>query len=293
MVRNKGQFQFAANFEVKAAEALDPRIVVEKKSELINKETWPYDGDTIYLYKGILVSVQEEEAVYMLVDTSKILNSDYSGWEKLGTDNTNQIEIVDNLTSNATDKALSAKQGKVLKGEIDNIKHKIVNIYTFKGTVDDYESLLLKTDAQVGDVYNVDAAYGELGEEGYVPAGTNYAYTSEGTWDALGGTIDLSDIINRIEDLEESGTGGGNSGENNTLSQQVNANTLAISTLKGNETIEGSVDYKIKQAFNSEDFVVLVDANDEVDDPILEYVTLEDLNTAIATAITTVLNTEV
>ena len=52
MARNKGTFQFAANFEVKAAEALDPRIVVATKSELINKETWPSDGDTLYLYEG-------------------------------------------------------------------------------------------------------------------------------------------------------------------------------------------------------------------------------------------------
>jgi hypothetical protein len=35
MARNKGTFQFAANFEVKAAAALDPRIVVSTKSELI------------------------------------------------------------------------------------------------------------------------------------------------------------------------------------------------------------------------------------------------------------------
>lgn len=39
MARNKGMFKFAANFEVKAAEALDPRVVVSTKAELINKET--------------------------------------------------------------------------------------------------------------------------------------------------------------------------------------------------------------------------------------------------------------
>lgn len=83
MARNKGTFKFPANFEVKAAEALDPRVMVTTKAELITKETWPYDGDAIYLYKGILVSVQEENAVYMLVDTDKILSPDYSGWEKI------------------------------------------------------------------------------------------------------------------------------------------------------------------------------------------------------------------
>lgn len=202
MARNKGQFQFAANFEVKAAAALDPRIVVEKKSELINKETWPYDGDTIYLYKGILVSVQEEKAVYMLVDTSKILNSDYSGWEKLGTDNTNQIEIVDNLTSNATDKALSANQGKVLIGKINEVTAKISSIYTLKGTVANYDSL--PPNPNIGDVYNVDASYGELGDSDYVPPGTNFVYTADG-WDALGGIVDLSNYYNKDEIADEIG----------------------------------------------------------------------------------------
>ena len=82
MARNKGTFPFAANFEVKAASPLDPRALVERKSELISKDTWPLDGDTLYVYKGLLVSVQEEKAIYMLVDPDKILAEDYSGWER-------------------------------------------------------------------------------------------------------------------------------------------------------------------------------------------------------------------
>ena len=82
MARNKGTFPFAANFEVKAASPLDPRVLVETKSELISKDTWPLDGDTLYVYKGLLVSVQDERAIYMLVDPDKILETDYSGWER-------------------------------------------------------------------------------------------------------------------------------------------------------------------------------------------------------------------
>lgn len=191
MARNKGMFQFAANFEVKNAAALDPRVVVATKAELIVKETWPYDGDTIYLYKGILVSVQEENAVYMLVDTDKILSSDYSGWLKVSADNTEQIEIVDNLDSDASDKALSAKQGKVLMSEITGVKSKLVNIYNYKGSKSTYAEL--PTDAVAGDVWNVAEAY-----DGH-PAGTNYAWVDEGYWDALGGSIDLSNYFNKSE----------------------------------------------------------------------------------------------
>ena len=82
MARNKGTFPFAANFEVKAASPLDPRVLVERKAELISKDTWPLDGNTLYIYKGLLVSVQEENAIYMLVNPDKILSEDYSGWER-------------------------------------------------------------------------------------------------------------------------------------------------------------------------------------------------------------------
>lgn len=190
MARNKGTFQFAANFEVKAAAALDPRVMVATKAELIAKETWPYDGDTIYLYKGILVSVQEENAIYMLVDSDKILSTDYSGWLRVDAGNAEQVEVVDNLESDASDKALSAKQGKVLMGEVSDIKQKIASIYSFKGSVDNFEAL--PTNAVAGDVYNVVAANGNI------PAGTNYAWNGT-EWDALGGSIDLSNYFNKEE----------------------------------------------------------------------------------------------
>lgn len=82
MARSKGQFQIAANFEVKAAAAFDPRVTVDTKAELIMQDTWPNDGGDPYLYDGLLVSVNEENAVYMLVDKTKALNTDYSGWER-------------------------------------------------------------------------------------------------------------------------------------------------------------------------------------------------------------------
>lgn len=191
MARNKGTFSYAANYEVKVQAALDPRIAVETKAELILKDTWPYDGDTIYLYKGLVVSVQEENALYMLTDMSKILASDYSGWLRVDAGNAEQVEVVDNLTSDATDKALSAKQGKVLMGEIEGVKNKIVAIYTPKGSVDSYDKLPTEN-LTAGDVYNVVAAYGNY------PAGTNWAWTGT-EWDALGGSIDLSNYYNKSE----------------------------------------------------------------------------------------------
>lgn len=84
MSRNKGTFNAPGNFQVKMQEALDPRTVVETKTELIDKNTWPFDGNTLYLYNGLIVSVNSENAIYMLVDVEKALNKDYSGWIRIG-----------------------------------------------------------------------------------------------------------------------------------------------------------------------------------------------------------------
>lgn len=185
MARNKGTFNFAANFQVKMQEALDPRVSVSTKEALITKETWPYDGDTLYLYEGLSVSVVSEQSIYILTDITKALSTDYSGWVKV-----NAAEIIDNVTSTNTAAALSANQGKVLMDEINNVKEKIASIYHVKGSVATYATL--PTTKEVGDVYNVDEAY-----EGH-PAGTNYVWTGE-KWDALGGSIDLSNYYTKEE----------------------------------------------------------------------------------------------
>lgn len=138
MARNKGTFQFAANFEVKAAEALDPRVVVATKSELINKETWPSDGDTLYLYEGLLVSVADEGKIYMLTNVTNALSADYSAWKEIGAAET--IDIIDNLESDRIDAALSAAQGKSLKAAIDAIAIPEYNVVKLETATEGYSA---------------------------------------------------------------------------------------------------------------------------------------------------------
>lgn len=82
MSKNLGTFTFAANFQMKVAEAIDPRVVANSKEDLINKDNWPSDGDTLYVYRGLIVDCGAD-GVYRLIDPSKILNQDFSGWEQL------------------------------------------------------------------------------------------------------------------------------------------------------------------------------------------------------------------
>lgn len=190
MARNKGTFAFAANFEVKAQEALDPRVVVDSKADLINKETWPYDGETIYLYNGLIVAVVADKSMYMLIDKTKVLESDYSGWKQLDVSAAQTVEIIDNLTSQSTTAALSANQGRVLNGMITDLQSKLTAIFTYKGTKATYEELELVESPVVGDVYNVEAAHNN------VPAGTNWVWNGT-DWDALAGTVDLSGYVQK------------------------------------------------------------------------------------------------
>ena len=190
MARNKGQFKFVANFEVQAQEALDPRVVVEAKADLINKETWPYDGDTIYLYNGLIVAVVADKSMYMLVDKTKVTEGDYSGWKQLDVSAAQTVEIIDNLTSESTTAALSANQGKVLDDKITSLQSKLTAIFTYKGTKATYAELEEVESPAVGDVYNVEEAH-----EG-VPAGTNWVWNGT-AWDALAGTIDLSGYVQK------------------------------------------------------------------------------------------------
>lgn len=190
MARNKGTFGFAANFEVKAQEALDPRVVVDSKADLINKETWPYDDETIYLYNGLIVAVVADKSMYMLIDKTKVLEADYSGWKQLDVSAAQTVEIIDNLTSQSTTAALSANQGRILDGKITDLQSKLTAIFTYKGTKATYEELEAVESTTVGDVYNVEAAHNN------VPAGTNWVWNGT-DWDALAGTVDLSGYVQK------------------------------------------------------------------------------------------------
>lgn len=162
MAKNLGTYVFAANFQVKAAEALDPRMVAASKADLINKANWPSDGDEIYVYKGLIVDCGED-GVYRLIDPAKALATDYSGWER-----------------------------------IDAGGVKIDNIFTYKGEVESYSALPVV--CEVGDVYNVASAFsiGEGEAKKEYPAGTNVAWNGT-TWDPLAGSIDLSAYATKTE----------------------------------------------------------------------------------------------
>lgn len=84
--------------EVRAQQAMDVRTIVVNREDLYKLSTWPHDSyidedgkehHTIYMKEGMTVMVTgtKDNPVfeqYILVDLSKILESDYSGWKFMG-----------------------------------------------------------------------------------------------------------------------------------------------------------------------------------------------------------------
>lgn len=166
--RKYGQFVFAANLEVQKDQPLDTRIVVTSVDALKKSETWESKDGTRYLYDGLVVAVTTEKALYMLVDKTKY-NQD-AGWKRLDAEAAQQIDLVDNLdSSTATDKALTAKQGFVLKSLIDDVSG---NLSTLDSSVSALDSSVESIESSIEDLDSslsaletkLDSSLGELEE---------------------------------------------------------------------------------------------------------------------------------
>lgn len=148
MARNKGTFQFAANFEIKAAVALDPRMVVNTFSDLTNKETWPYDGDTLYVYNGMVVSVIDEGALYMLINQDNVL--DESSWIRVdGSASMYKGVPVVSQTTDATKVTIAPNVMNVWEEEVTNLTITKDTTAEVEGIVNNY---MIRFTAGVGTV---------------------------------------------------------------------------------------------------------------------------------------------
>lgn len=119
---------------------------------------------------------------------------------------------------------------------------KISSVYTIKGSVLNYNALENIENPKSGWVYNVQQARGTIGSTAYVPPGTNYVYVqpedgSDGYWDALGGNIDLSGYITKIDSAENISSALQTAkqyadGIQNSLSDRISTNASNIANIQ-------------------------------------------------------------
>lgn len=102
--------------------------------------------------------------------------------------------------------AVGAENGRLKKvgSDVDLsnyvTKDQLSSIYTYKGSLANYEALLAVANPQTGDVYNVESEVvidQELESKTYL-AGTNWVWNGS-SWDALAGAIDLSGYVTKSE----------------------------------------------------------------------------------------------
>lgn len=133
MARERGTFNFSASLEVKKQGALDSRLVIQTYAELTQAATWADTDNKIWLYDGMIVSVvadsTSKNGVYML--TSKDSYNQASSWTRIDAKAAAKVVVENTLTSNSAVNALSANQGRILKGMIDA---QSTELDQFKGT---------------------------------------------------------------------------------------------------------------------------------------------------------------
>ncbi len=120
---------------------------------------------------------------------SPIENVSLNGVDLANTNNRVDIDLSGYATESWTD---------------DRISSKLTSLYVFKGSVQTYGELLSIQNPVVGHTYNVVIGNDPDSQEAGWPAfssGTNFAWDGD-EWDALGGTLDLSNYYKKSETNE-------------------------------------------------------------------------------------------
>ena len=94
MARNKGTFNFAANFEVLAKAPLDARMQVGAYSDLVLPATWEDDDNNVWLFDGAIVVVANDPSsgIYWLKNSANYI--DYASWERAGAGTDSSIGVI-------------------------------------------------------------------------------------------------------------------------------------------------------------------------------------------------------
>ena len=88
MARTKGTFPFTGTLEVASTAPLDARLLVKTKADLMLEDTWK-NGNSIYLYNHIVVTVEDVEGQFMLTNydptTAPTAYQTEANWVRLDT----------------------------------------------------------------------------------------------------------------------------------------------------------------------------------------------------------------
>ena len=130
MGRIRGVFTTSNNYEVKKAAPFDARMLVKKKSDLVDSSSWSITG----IYNGMIVAVgndpqKENNGLYMLTDIGNI--DSLSSWIKFA--ELSDLEAMGKNIQNLTEELglvkaeLDKKQDKLIAGKNIIIEDNVIS----------------------------------------------------------------------------------------------------------------------------------------------------------------------
>jgi len=202
MARNKGTFNFAANFEILTKAPLDARLVVSNKADLIDPSIWVDTNNNVWLYKGLVASVTSDPStinngLYFLLDEANYTSYQY--WLKIN--NTDASG-----TSSLTFQLNNGNNGVVLKDSSGNLE-----VVRFDGST--YANITsgclttnsLKIDTLNGILYAVDGSiYASAGnvikvyDASLIGNGTTADFTIDHSLNTMKQTMTIYDNLNKV-----------------------------------------------------------------------------------------------
>lgn len=118
MSRVQGEMKVSVSYEPQNQGPLDARLVVDTQADLVDPKTY----DSKNYYAGMTVSVKDDGSIWTLKDPHLLPSLD--AWIKQSTGKgVQEIIITDNCTTENAEECLSARQGKLLKDEITEVKN--------------------------------------------------------------------------------------------------------------------------------------------------------------------------
>lgn len=196
-------------------EELQSFIVPLTESETFGLNgTVKYQGRVLLKDGSVSGSVPASEYIYDSIGKTILSGSNEVG-EQSG--KILEVKLLDRVVNTGiteeTDPTVPSYVKEITEQDISdwNKVKTLGDVYRAKGSVQTYADLPTENN-QVGDVYNVIEAYGDYG------AGTNFVWTTENTWDALGSAGGVSaeefnKLVNNEIQIKSSGNGfkaGGN-----------------------------------------------------------------------------------
>lgn len=134
MARQKGSMSVSANFEVKAAAALDSRYIVPTVADLTDSTTW-VTGGLAYIYKGMQVFVTSVQKLYILMDNDYSVSSNWKEIAQSGDVTSDGVYKTSDTITFAIDSTTTLDIANITGIDLDKVVLKETLIYDNNGTI--------------------------------------------------------------------------------------------------------------------------------------------------------------